>query len=549
MATHPQPPQRATATLSSVDIHDAGEANVVFGGETSVMVARPGKICCAFPLFWFTIPEGFYALVTRHGAHEDYVDSKGNRRSPVWPSGLHYGPPWLKVSHLVTKQAVLFNTQIKGCKTKDNVTAFMDISIVLRVMGDEPEVTPGDSPQNVFKFVHEVTPVGLQAQLQDAQAEAVRTLARSVYHTEVFGLRNVSHSELEGVQEKLFSPEALDRGGAAAAATTQEEKDLMGEHDAYDTLEAGFNVEAGASVTEAMKVRLNRQFNRQGIEILDVIIKDIKLPDNSQNAMQGCNKNMPCNQEEVKTLNQTHELDKKELIKDGEYDVIMAQFQMDELYAENHRNIASIETQMNIDVELVNVESDLTVQRIQDESRMETEKIREQSVADSEVNVVNAKAEVDVLVAKGDLEVAKNVATGEKAIFKSEGIAAPLNKKLNDHQTALHLLKAQSALAGNEKLVIVGTKGGGAANSLLQADAALSSLSEHYEDTSRESILTEMAIASGRGNVRIMMGLPFSTAAATTTTKGSKSLPDKRTLDRQRVHAIVSERKGSNGNS
>lgn len=48
----------ATATLSSVDIHDAGEANAVFGGDTSVMVARPGKICCVFPLFWFTIPEG-----------------------------------------------------------------------------------------------------------------------------------------------------------------------------------------------------------------------------------------------------------------------------------------------------------------------------------------------------------------------------------------------------------------------------------------------------------------------------------------------------------
>ena len=35
------------------------------------------------PLFWFTIPEGFYALVTRHRAHDEYVDSKG-KKSPVW---------------------------------------------------------------------------------------------------------------------------------------------------------------------------------------------------------------------------------------------------------------------------------------------------------------------------------------------------------------------------------------------------------------------------------------------------------------------------------
>lgn len=73
--------------------------------------------------------------MTRHGAHEEYVDKRTGARSPVWPSGLHVGPPWLRVSHLVTKQSILFNTKIRGCKTKDNVTAFIETSIVLRVMG------------------------------------------------------------------------------------------------------------------------------------------------------------------------------------------------------------------------------------------------------------------------------------------------------------------------------------------------------------------------------------------------------------------------------
>jgi len=70
-----------------------------------------------------------------------------------------HGPPWLKISHSATKQAILFNTQIKGCKGKDNITALMNISIVLRVVGEDPSETPGDHPSNVFKFVHEVTPV------------------------------------------------------------------------------------------------------------------------------------------------------------------------------------------------------------------------------------------------------------------------------------------------------------------------------------------------------------------------------------------------------
>eukprot|EP00970_Alexandrium_tamarense_P002678 scaffold376_cov199-Alexandrium_tamarense.AAC.2 len=398
------------------------------------MVARPGKICCMFPLFWFTIPEGFYALVTRHGAHEPYTDASG-KTSPVWPSGLHVGPPWLKVSHLVTKQAMLFNTEIRGCKTKDNVTVLIDISILLRVMGDEADVTAGDNPQNVYKFVHEVTPVGLSAQLKDAQAEAVRTLARSVYHTEVFGLRNVSHSELEGVQEKLFSPEAMVRGvggvdGSADEKKDQEQKDTEGEHDYYDTLEAGFNVEAGAGVTEAMKVRLNRQFNSQGIEILDVIIKDIKLPNTiqtqmsqktmviSQNAMQRMQQKHAMlsllQEEEIKTLIQTHQEQMKELEKDGEYEVMMEQFKLEQLHAEGERQIKSIETQRDIDVELVQVESNLTVQRIQDETKLETERIREQSVAESAIELAKARAEVDVILANGELEAAKNSAIGDK---------------------------------------------------------------------------------------------------------------------------------------
>ena len=68
-----------------------------------------------------------------------------------------------------------------------------------------------------------------------------------MYHTKVLGLRNVSHSELEGVQEKLFLAKAMDRGGlvtdgAGATATAQKEKDMVGDHDYYNRLEAGFNV-------------------------------------------------------------------------------------------------------------------------------------------------------------------------------------------------------------------------------------------------------------------------------------------------------------------
>jgi hypothetical protein len=95
------------------------------------------------------------------------------------------------------------------------------------------------------------------------------------------------------------------------------------------------------------------------------------------------------------------------------------------------------------------------------------------------------------------------------------------------------------------QLVIVGTKGGGSAHSLLQADAALSSIHENWEDTSHDSIITEIVIASsGRRGASVMLGLPFVNMAPRR--KGTQSLPDSRTLHRQRVHEIIAERKGLN---
>jgi len=56
---------------------------------------------------------------------------------------------------LVTKQAVVYDTPVKGAKTKDNVNCFIDMDVVFRIMGDSDK---GEDPALVQKFVHEVTP-------------------------------------------------------------------------------------------------------------------------------------------------------------------------------------------------------------------------------------------------------------------------------------------------------------------------------------------------------------------------------------------------------
>ena len=160
--------------LAQEHIGSSVTASKASGEHPGTLVGVPSRGLVPY----ITIPEGFYALVTTNGA--EVTHSNGSK---VWESGLYFCAPWTAISHLVTKGHVLFDTPCKGCKTKDNVTVQIDVNTTFRIMGD---ALLGEDPNLVCKFVHEVTPRGLQQQLRDAIDEAVRMLARSMKHQEVW---------------------------------------------------------------------------------------------------------------------------------------------------------------------------------------------------------------------------------------------------------------------------------------------------------------------------------------------------------------------------
>lgn len=186
------------------------------------------------------------------------------------------------------------------------------------------------------------------------------------------------------------------------------------------------------SVMDTMRAVLNQQFNTIGIEILDVVIRDIALPDRvqsqltrrtltmSDDAIERMQREIDAqsvrHDEEIR-LKRMHVSDRTRLMKEGEYDAMLARLELETLRAEGDRAIKSIESQMSIDVELVRAENALTVQRIEDEARLETERIRVQSTSDVEVELAATKDELDVMSARGQLEVARNVAKREKGTF------------------------------------------------------------------------------------------------------------------------------------
>ena len=119
--------------LYSLDISSVAEASERFGKDKGLLVARPAR----YTRTWLSVPEGCYALVTRFGKDYDHPV-----HGPVWPPGIYWRQmPWVKVNNLVTKQSVVFNMPVKGCKTQDNVTVQINLSIVFRIMGDEAYAT------------------------------------------------------------------------------------------------------------------------------------------------------------------------------------------------------------------------------------------------------------------------------------------------------------------------------------------------------------------------------------------------------------------------
>ena len=257
------------------------------------------------------LAEGFYALVATSGA-----EIKTDSGSPVWPAGFIKAGIFTRISHLVTKSFCVFDVPVKGCKTSDNVTVTIDCSIVFRIMGDADK---GEDPELVRTFVHEVTPAGLEQQLKDAMAEEVRTLARSMKHTQVYTCRR-------GTPPVMATPPGAASGGGKAMGAIAEEggkgesKDagvemvLTAEAREFSSEEEERQV--GVDVTHEMEVRLNKQFNSQGVMIQDIMIQNITLPYDINDQM--ANKTMVKSKQQYEVMEQNFQMQEIRLKNEGD---------------------------------------------------------------------------------------------------------------------------------------------------------------------------------------------------------------------------------------
>eukprot|EP00956_Cyclotella_meneghiniana_P008074 scaffold10767_cov65-Cyclotella_meneghiniana.AAC.5 len=237
------------ATTLYSDNSRLSSASERFQSEPGLLLLRPSRGVKPY----ICIPSGMYALVSRHGADIKYIDRVSGRSSYVWPAGLHLAAPWVRISALVTQQTVVLDLPVKACKTKDNVTVNINVALAFRIMGNGEL---GEDPELVRKFVYELKPRGLEQQLRDAQDEAVRGLARSLKHTEIYGIRSGHTNKMKEMLGSVVNPNV----NTDEMKEGHRDETLVGESDAADRESAKNATSDGIDVTDYMRQRLNKQF-------------------------------------------------------------------------------------------------------------------------------------------------------------------------------------------------------------------------------------------------------------------------------------------------
>lgn len=447
-------------------------ANRVFGscynGNTVIMI-NPGRS----PVKpYIRVPEGMYALVQNQGRDIDF-ESDG-KRSAVWPAGMHMASLFTKVSHLITKQYIVFETPVKGCKTADDVTVRIDMCLVFRIMGDE---TKGEDPELVRRFVYELGPNGLEVQLHAAQDEAVRGLARSVLHTDVYKLR-------DGTLKEHFQTGNLNHLTRAHAEEPNDSSVLVAP---VAPLE-GRNADEPAPiapnqlsyyVTEDIKNNLNKQFNNYGVQITSVSITNVKLPEKFQEQMQSrttytsaikeqnmkqmSDMQMLQYKEEIDTTKLARKMMLMEEEQTGKAKCAEVQKEIDMVTADTNLVQEQIAQETKVRCNQIKAEAELKIEQI----HAETQQISTEISSSCDTKIQMLAAEKDAFKKQLQAEIDEILAVGEakakEIIARAEGTAAKKLDKFRQHQLDMQRLDLLKALAQNEKTVITGNS----SNSLL----------------------------------------------------------------------------------
>lgn len=188
-------------------------------------------------------------------------------------------------------------------------------------------------------------------------------------------------------------------------------------------------------VKNSLKQSLNEKFTEQGVEIIDVMLHNVVVPNESQSKLVEYSKSVAnakeaqmqklsellktIQREEKIKLQQYIQEEKTTLLKDGEYDELVQRMELLYQNSKSRELIEKIQAQTYADVKLIDTESEYTVQKMIDAARLEAQKIIEEAKAESTIANEEANGEARIIEALADMESAYFDADGQKGKAKS----------------------------------------------------------------------------------------------------------------------------------
>lgn len=386
----------------------------------------------------------------------------------------------------------------------------INLSVVFRIMGD---ASRGEDPNLVRNFVYKVRANGLEQQLRDACEEQTRSVARTMQHTEVYGLRmDMNTGGGKGRADQVLSGGSDDTGDHVEGDRTL--RDVGGPS---DTEMASSAMAKGRDVAMDMKRALNDQFEPQGVQISDVIITDVQLPDTivrqmsekttviAQNAAQKMTQEYDMltlkQQEEIETLKQRKDEDRRKEVQSGDQRVNEIQVQLDKMKAETKVRLDKIKQESEVTVKSIIADGNLEVAKLEQAKAA----LLSEKNATAHSNAQKMKAETDMFEAeelsKAKLQATRNTAKAAELMAKAEGVAAPMVEARKQYETKQKLMGVWGKLANNKDLVISGEENP-ELNAMILSDAILG---DSPSENTKSQVLAEMLVMQ-RGS-KVMMNL------------------------------------------
>src|SRR6266487_356921 len=155
--------------------------NALLGG-LAVPLSLLFFVLAIFRSFLVRIPEGAYGLLQQRGKYLRTIES-----------GTSILPPWIVVSHVVTRRIIPFEVPVNEAPTTDNVRSTLQALVTFSI-------------SDPYRFVYHISASDFDQVFQAACQNALRAMVRQVSSDEVNNLTRQDTSELRGALSAASEP-------------------------------------------------------------------------------------------------------------------------------------------------------------------------------------------------------------------------------------------------------------------------------------------------------------------------------------------------------